>query len=189
MVEMTLEEAEWIARNRLPEEPPEDGVAAWRASRPRQEPRRQTRGLDTAPPPDPVDWAFVIRQAIKASRAEQAEVIGSALGEYGNQLADDLIAEIRPMIEEAIEGLRGEFTRQIDALRSDFTSQATELFESVAVVSTEGQRLKAELDKIAARRKRARAAKQNGSEGSPLMLPPPLADASLAPGNGDGREH
>jgi hypothetical protein len=68
---MTLEEAEWIATHRLPEEPPEDGVAAWRASQPRQEPRREgERKLDTMPMPaePPIDWAAVIRGAILVFR-------------------------------------------------------------------------------------------------------------------------
>jgi hypothetical protein len=65
---MTLEEAEWIARNRLPDEPCGDELTSWRASRPRQEPRRQTRSLDTAPAEPPIDWALVIRGAILGER-------------------------------------------------------------------------------------------------------------------------
>jgi hypothetical protein len=181
MVEMTLEEAEYIARNRLPDEPRED---EWRPSRPSPEPRRE-RTLDTAPAPDPVDWSAVIGMALKASRAEQAEVIGSAMGEYGNQLADELLAEVRQLIEAAVEGLRAEFTRQIEELRSDFTAQATDLFESVALISTEGQRLRAQLEQAIAKKTRTGAkAPRNGSDALPL------ADASLAPKgfNGDGRQ-
>src|SRR5262249_14568160 len=116
MVEMTLEEAMAISERRLPGEPPE---ADWRASRPSPEPKRQARGLDTGRQPE-IDWSYVICQAIRASRAEQSEVIGQALGEYGNQLADDLIAEVRQLIEAAVEGLRTELTQKIDELHSDF---------------------------------------------------------------------
>jgi hypothetical protein len=133
MVEMTLEEAEYIARNYLPDEPRED---EWRASRTPREPARRERGLDTRPAEPPVDWAAVINMAIKASRAEQSEVIGEAMGEYCNQLADELIAEVRQLIEAAVEGLRTQLTQKIDELRSDFTAQATELFESVALISS-----------------------------------------------------
>jgi len=178
---VTFEEAMAISERRLPGEPPEPD---WRTSRPSPEPKRRTRGLDTAPP-DPVDWAAVINMALRAERSTMSEIVGGALGEYGNQLADELLAEVRQLIEAAVEGLRAEFTRQIEELRSDFTAQATELFESVALISTEGQRLRAQLEQAIAKKTHTRAkAPRNGSDALPL------ADASLAPKgfNGDGRQ-
>jgi hypothetical protein len=112
-----------------------------------------------------------------------AEIVGGALGEYGNQLADELLAEVRQLIEAAVEGLRAEFKRELDELRSDFTAQTTELFESVALISTESQRLRSQIDAVVAKKTRTRSkAASNGGDALPL------ADASLAPRiNGDGR--
>jgi hypothetical protein len=175
VVTMTLEEAMAISEHRLPGEPPE---ADWRTSRPRREPARRERGIDTAPAPDPIDWALVIRGAIKAERSIMSEVIGSAMGEYVNQQADELLAEVRQLIASAVEELRAEFTRQLDQLREDFTAQATELFESVALISTESQRLRSQMDAINLKKARARARSKANGNGSADALP--LADASLA---------
>jgi hypothetical protein len=92
--------------------------------------------------------------------------------------------------------LREEFGRQIEQLRDELSGKideiANESAANVALIHSQGEKLKAELEKIVARRRRARTAKPNGElySGDPLLLPPPLADASLAPGangNGDGR--
>jgi hypothetical protein len=100
------------------------------------------------------------------------------LGEYGNQLGDELLVEVRQLIEAAVEQLRAEFSRQLDQLRSEFTAQTTELFESVALIHTQGDQLKAQLEAIVAKKTRARS-KANG--GSLLQLP--------APTNGNGDAH
>jgi hypothetical protein len=173
---MTLEEAEFIARNRLPGEPREDGITAWRASRPRPEPARREKGLDTMPAPEQIDWADIIRRAILAERSVMSEVIGSAIGEYGNQTLD----EVETLIAKAADQIKTELREEIGQMREEF-------FKRLDLVRGQGVELKAELEKIAARKRRARsaAAKPNGEH---LLLPPPaLADASLAPGNGDGR--
>jgi hypothetical protein len=147
---MTLEEAMAISEHRLPGEPPE---ADWRASRPRQEPKRQTRGLDTAQQPE-IDIAYVIRGALKAERSVMVEIVGQALGEYGNQLADEILAEVRQLIEAAVEGLRAEFSRQLDQLREDFTAQAAEAFESIALIHEQGERLRSQLEQVIAKKTR-----------------------------------
>jgi hypothetical protein len=103
------------------------------------------------------------------------QAIGGAIAEYGDGLGDNIIAEVRQLIEAAVEGLRAEFKRELDALRSDFTAQATELFESVALISNESQRLRARLDEVVlAKKTRAKAAKAADAL--------PLADASVAHG-------
>jgi hypothetical protein len=172
---MTLEEAERIARNYLPDEPRRDELSAWRASRPRREPPRHERGLDTAPAEPPVDWELVIRQAILGERAQMAEAIGEAIGEYGEGLLDKVERMIEAAVASAVEGLRAEFTRELGQLRSDLAVQGNELFESVATVHSQGERLKAELEAIVAKKTRARATKTNG--GSLLSLPVPNGHA------------
>jgi hypothetical protein len=180
---VTLEEAMYIANNRLPDEPGEDEIASWRSMRPQQEPTRRERGLDTMAAPPPIDWALVIRQAILGERAFLTEAIGGALAEYGDGLGDELIAQVESMIAATAAELREEFSRQIDQLRAELSGR-------IDSTQTHGAELKAELDKIVARRRRTKAAKPNGElySGDPFLLPPPLADESLANGNGDGRQ-
>jgi hypothetical protein len=172
---MSLEEAERIARNYLPDEPRQDDLTAWRASQPRQERARRERGLDTMPAEPPVDWAAVINGAIRGERAHMVEAIGEAIGEHGNELLD----QVETMIAQAIDKLRAEMrieaSRQLEHLRTEFTAQTTELFESVAMIHGQGERLKAQLEAVIAKRTRARAAKPNG--GSLLQLPAPNGHA------------
>jgi hypothetical protein len=171
---MTLEEAEWISRNRLPEEPREDELASWRATRPLPEPRGRQQRLDTMPT-QPVDMAAVIRGALKGERVLLTEAFGGALAEYG----DGLLDEIETMIAATAAELREEFARQIDQLRSEFSNR-------IDLVHTQGSEPRAQLEQVIARKRRAKAAKANGEH---LLLPAPaLADASLVPRtNGDGR--
>src|SRR5262245_12612480 len=154
--------------------------------RPQPEPEKRERGgLDTMAAPPPIDWALVIRQAILGERAFLTEAIGGAIAEYGDDLGDSIIADVERMIAATAAELKEEFARQIAELKAELSGR-------IDSTQTHGAELKAELEKIVARRKRGRAAKPNGGEqGEPLLLPaPPLADASLAPslnGNGDGR--
>jgi hypothetical protein len=60
-------------------------------------------------------------------------------------------------------------------MRSDLAVQGNELFASVATVHSQGERLKAELEAIVAKRARAKATKPNG--GSLLQLPAPNGHA------------
>jgi hypothetical protein len=170
---MTLEEAEYIARNRLPGEPPVDPVASWRANKPPPEPAREPQKLDTMPAPQ-IDWALVIRQALLGERAHMVEAVGQAIGEHGN----GLLGEIETMIAATAAELREEFARAIDQLRSELSGR-------IDSTQTHGAELKAQLEVLLAKRRRAKAAKPNGSA---LLLPAPaLADATLAPGaNGNG---
>src|SRR5262245_39714505 len=166
---VTYEEAERIARGQLlPGEPRADEITAWRASRPPREPARRERGLDTIPAPPPIDWALVIRQTILGERAHMTEAIGGAIAEYGDGLGDELLADVEGMIAAAVAELREEFSRQIDQLR-------TELSGRIDSTQTHGAELKAQLDAIIAKRKRAKAAKPNGST---LLLPSPNGHAS-----------
>jgi hypothetical protein len=169
---MTLEEAMFIANNRLPGEPAE---VNWRATRPVREPPKRERGLDTAPAEPPIDWAAVIRGAILGERAHMTEAIGGAIAEYGNGIID----EIETMIAATAAELREEFSRQIDQLRAEFSGRidemANEFAGNVALIHSQGERLKAELDAVIAKKTRARH-KANGS--TLLQLPAP---------NGDGR--
>jgi hypothetical protein len=112
---MSLEEAERIARNRLPEEGPP--LADWR--RPPPEPQKRERGLDTAPTPQ-VDWSAVIRQALKSERTLLTEATGAALGEVREALRDEF--------EAALEKVRAEMRAEMERLRAEF-SQANELRE------------------------------------------------------------
>jgi hypothetical protein len=177
---MTLEEAEAIARGRTADEPAEDWLASWRRTRPRPEPARKQRSLDTMPQPaQEVDVAFVIRAALKAERSVMSEIVGGALGEYGNQLADELLGQVERMIAATAAELRDEFSRQIDQLRAELSGR-------IDSTQTHGA---AQLDEIIAKRRRARTAAKPNGNGSTLLLPAPaLADASLARTNGDGRQ-
>jgi hypothetical protein len=152
MVEMTLEEAEWIARNRLPDEPREDKVATWRASRPRPEPARRERGLDTMPAEPPIDWALVIRQAILGERAFMNEAIGGAIAVYGDGLGDSIIADVERMIAATAAELKEEFARQIAELKAELSGR-------IDSTQTHSAEVKAEVGKIL----RPEAARQ-GSE-------------------------
>jgi hypothetical protein len=179
--EMTFEEAMAISERRLPGEPPEPD---WRASRPAPEPKRRARGLDTAPQPE-VDIAYVIRGAILAERSVMVEIVGQALGEYCNGILD----QVETMIGAVAAEIREDFGRQIDQLRAELLGwideMANESAANVALIHGQGERLKAQLEAVIAKKTRANAAKTNGSADAL-----PLADASLAPGlngNGDGR--
>jgi hypothetical protein len=135
-----------------------------------------------------VDWALVIRQTILGERAHMTEAIGGAIAEYGDELGDSIVADVERMVAATAAELREEFSRQIDQLRAELAEQGNELFASVATVHGQGERLKAQLEAVTAKKTRARAAKPNGSNGEHLLLPAPAA--SLAPGvngNGDGR--
>jgi hypothetical protein len=160
---MTLEEAEWIARNRLPDEPAENSLADWQATRPRPEPARCERSLDTMPAPPPIDWALVIRQALLGERAHMTEAIGGALAEYGDELGDSIIADVERMIAEAKE----EFARQIAELKAELSGR-------IDSTQTHGAELKAQLEAIIAKKRRAKAAKANCER---LLLPGPNGNA------------
>jgi hypothetical protein len=109
------------------------------------------------------------------------EIVGQALGEYGNQHGDELLAEVRQLTEAAGNQLREEFTHELNQLRNEIAIQGDR-------INTHGAELKAQLDEIIARKRRARTAAKPNGNGSALLLPAPLADASLAPRtNGDGR--
>jgi hypothetical protein len=158
---MSLEEAEWIARNRLPDEPSEDEVASWQAHRPRPEPRRETRSLDTAPAPPQIDWADVIRRAILAERSVMSEIVGSAIGEIRNETLDEVEGMIAAAVNQLRAELRVEFSRQLDGLRGQIDAQ--------------GNELRSRLEEVIAKKRRTKdAAKPNGSL---LQLRPPNGDA------------
>jgi hypothetical protein len=109
-----------------------------------------------------------------------SEVIGTAIGEINNQTLD----EVERLIAQAAEQIKKDLRAEINQMREVF-------FKRFDLVRGQGVELRAELEKIIlARKRRAKAAKPNGN-GSTLMLPAPLADASLAPGansNGDGSQ-
>ena len=107
MVTMSLEEAEAIARHRLPAEgPPTD----WRGQQ-EPAPAKPARGLDTMPEPQ-IDWSSVISQALKTERALLTEATGQAIGEVRSEICDE------------IEALRVEMRAEVERLRAEF-SQAT----------------------------------------------------------------
>jgi chorismate mutase len=160
---MTLEEAMAINDRLLPGEPGGDEIARWQACRPQPEPARQQRGLDTAPAPQVVDWALVIRQALLGERAHMTEAIGEALGEHGNKLLD----ESRDDDRGGCNQLRAEHAEQLDQLRAQ-----------IDLAHTQGAELRAELENIIAKRKRAKAAKANGEARPLLQLPNPNGDAT-----------
>jgi hypothetical protein len=154
MVTMSLEEAEWIARNRLPEEPREDEIAAWRRSRPSREPARRKRGLNTMPAEQQqqqIDWADVINRAIRGERAHMVE----AIGEHGN----GLLAEVEGMIAQAINQVRAElrveFARELDGLRN-------EIFAQVDVMQKDSGDLRARLEEVKKKRTRPKATNGEG---------------------------
>jgi hypothetical protein len=158
---VTLEEAMGISERRLPEEPGEDWLESWQAARPQPEPPKQPRKLDTAPP---VDWAAEIQKAVDRERRILTEATGTALAE----IRDDALDEVEKLIAAAVEQLRAEFSGQLAQLRCQ--------------TDTLGGELKAQLEKIIARKRRAKAAKTNGSNhglpsGEPLLLPGLNGDA------------
>jgi hypothetical protein len=168
---MSLEEAERIARSYLPDEPRQDDLAAWRASRPRPEPKREPRRLDTQPAAPPIDLAAVVRGALLGERSLMTEAFGEALGEYGNGLLD----QVEGMIAATAAGLHEDLSRQIDQLRAELSARidemASESAANVALIHGQGERLKAQLEAVIAKKTRARAARPNG--GSLLSLPAP----------------
>jgi hypothetical protein len=166
---VTEDEALWISRNRLPGEPGGDELTRWRNSMPPAEPERKPRGLDTAPAPE-VDWAAVIRGALKAERSIMSEIVGKALGQYG----DELFSEIEVAIATAVDQLRTELRAEIEQLRSELSGR-------IDSTQTHGAELRAELEKVIARKRARKAAKPNG-EGvvtscPVLQLPAPNSDA------------
>jgi hypothetical protein len=112
-----------------------------------------------------IDWAAVIRGALKGERAHVLEVVGQALGEYGDGLLGDVETMIAQAADQVRAELRVEFARQLDGLRGQ--------------IHTQGNELRAELEKIIAKKARARTkgAKPNGER---LLLPAP---------NGNGDAH
>jgi hypothetical protein len=114
---MSIEEAERIARERLPEEPGQDWLANWRKSTPRPESVKEPQRLDTEPA-DAIDWSDVIHRALKAERGLMTEATGRALGEVREEIRDE--------VDAAIEKLRAEMRAEADRLREQF-SQANEL--------------------------------------------------------------
>jgi hypothetical protein len=110
------------------------------------------------------------------------EAIGGAIGEVRNETLD----EVEQLIAQAADQIKSELRAEIDQMRVEF-------FKRLDSVRGQGTELRAELEKI--RKRRAKTAKPNGEySGEPLLLPAPLADASLAPdalspkgSNGDGR--
>jgi len=159
---MTLEEAMHIASNRLPEEP-EDALTNWQAARPPPEPPKRPRGLDTSP----VDWPAEIRKAASRERALIVEAVGQALGEHGNAI----IGEVEQMIAAAVDQVRSE-------LRAEFAGQISELSARIDLAHTQGNELRAQLEEIIAKKRRAKAAKPNGSR---LLLPGPNGNAQHGP--------
>jgi hypothetical protein len=104
----------------------------------------------------------VIRQTILAERAFMNEVVGEAIGTYGNQLLDEVETMIAKAVDKARAELRAEVAEAVGLLRRH--------------VDTQGSDLRAELEKVIARKQRARAAKPNGG-GSLLQLPSPNGNA------------
>ena len=149
---MTLEEAMRIASH--PGEPGGDELARWQAHRPQPQPPKRPQSLDTAPP---IDWAAVIHGAIRGERAHVLEVVGQALGEYGNEV----VAEVEQMTAQAIDQLRtelrAELASQVDQLRSELSGQITQ--------GNELRALRAQLEEIIAKKTRARRLQLPGSNG------------------------
>jgi hypothetical protein len=153
-----MSEAERISRERLPTEPREDWLESWRRTMPKPEPERRARGLDTAPPAQEVDWSSIIRRAILSERSFMVEAVGGALGEVRNEVLDEVEQLIAQAVEQIKSDLRAEVAGQLAQLRSQ--------------ADTLGGELRAALEKIIARKQRARAARANGN-GSTLLLPGP----------------
>ena len=126
----------------------------------------------------PIDWAAVINGAIRGERAHMVEAVGEAIGEYGEGLLDKVEQMIDAAVATAVEQLRAEFTRELEQLRSELAQQGTELFASVATVHGQGERLKAELEAVIAKKTRAKATRANSER---LLLPRPNGDAGPPP--------
>jgi hypothetical protein len=130
-----------------------------------------------------IDWADIIRRAILAERSIMSEVIGSAIGEINNETLD----EVETLIAKAADQIKCELRAEIDQMRVEF-------FKRLDLVRGQGVELRTELEKIGGAKRRRARSKPNGEldSGDPLLLPAPLADASLARGvlspkpNGDG---
>jgi hypothetical protein len=167
---MTLQEAMEISNRLLPGEPGGDELANWQAMRPRPEPPKRERGLDTAPPMPEIDWALIINAAIRGERAHMVEAVGEAIGEHGNGLlteVEGMIAQAADQLRAEINKLRAEFAIQIDQLRN-------ELSVRIDSAHTQGNELRAQLEEIIAKKKRAR------TKAALLQLPAP---------NGNGDAH
>jgi hypothetical protein len=155
VVKMTLEEAMHISDHLLPGEPGGDELANWRAAMPTPEPPKRERGLDTMQ----VDLGAEIRKAVTRERALITEAAGQALAE----VRDAALDEAERLIAAAVAELRAEFAGQLAQLRSQ--------------ADTLGGELKAQLEQIIARKRRApKAAKANG-------------DTHLPGPNGNGNAH
>src|SRR5262249_50797714 len=109
-------------------------------------------GLDTMPAEPQVDWA---ERSIRAERSIISEIVGSAIGEIQNQTLD----EVEQMIATAADQVRAEFTAQLNQLRTELGIQNDRI-----------QAVRAEVEQIVARKRRAKTAKPNGSNGSTLLL-------------------
>jgi hypothetical protein len=153
---VTWEEAMEISNRLLPGEPGGDELARWQAQRPQPEAPKPLRGLDTAP----IDWPAEIAKAASRERALLTEAIGCAIAEYGNEL----FAEFEGVIDQ----LRTE-------LNAELANQRNELSARIDSAHTQGNELRAQLEAIIAKKRRA---KPNGSR---LLLPGPPN------GNGDAR--
>jgi hypothetical protein len=123
--------------------------------------------LDTAPAEPPIDLAAVVRGALLGERSFMTEAFGEALGEYGNQLLGD----VETMVAAKTAEIREEFGRRVDQLRAELSELANESAANISLIHGQGERLKAELEAVIAKKTRTRAAKPNG--GPLLSLPAP----------------
>jgi hypothetical protein len=102
---------ERLAVEQLPlSEPHEDAFERWERLKPKPEEPKPPRDLDT-----PIDWDARIAAAIAAEREFMVEVIGAALGEYADQLVD----EIEKKIAEQVDQLRAEIAEEVTKVRAD----------------------------------------------------------------------
>jgi hypothetical protein len=85
------------------------------------------------------------------------EIVGQALGQYG----DELLGDIEGMIAAAV-----------NQLRTEFAGQLNELSARIDLAHTQGAELRTQLETIIERKKRR--AKPNGSR---LLLPGPNGNA------------
>jgi hypothetical protein len=152
---MSLDEAKRIARTRLADEPADDWLTSWRRTMPAPEPKREERKLDTMQ----IDWPAEIRAAVARERAFMTEVIGQALAEYGDGIITEIEQKIAAAADRVRADLRAEFAQAIGLLRRQ--------------IDTQGSELRAELEKIIAKRRRAKAAATSNETFAPLQLPAP----------------
>jgi hypothetical protein len=87
------------------------------------------------------------------------EVVGQALGTYGNEV----VAKVETMIAQAVDQVRTE-------LRAELANQLDRLRSQIDSVHTQGNELRAQLEEIIAKKKRARPK-------ALLQLPAPNGDA------------